>query len=103
MSITFDIRGRINVPMNAMANIRTGKRAKLRLPKSVECIRHSSLNMCANSVSIFSAPLHKLHEEIVEMDAFFLQFVRFSGVEEPALVQYCKFSADLFCDLEDVR
>ena len=58
--------GNRNEPMNAIPKIITGKRAKLRLPKIVEWIRHSSFSMFVKSLNM-AVLLHKREEKIIEM------------------------------------
>ena len=52
--------------MNAMPKIITGKRAKLRLPKIVEWIRHSSFIILVKSLNM-TVLLYKIEEEIIEV------------------------------------
>ena len=87
--------------MQAIPKIITGKRAKLRLPKIVEWIRHSSFIIQVKSLNIATLP-HEREEEFVKMPVVLSEFCDPAGMEKFSLVEDCEPGADLFCYLEDM-
>jgi hypothetical protein len=94
-------RGRRKEPINAMPKIMTGKRAKLRLPKMVEWIRHSSFIIFAKRLGMGDL-LHNGEEEIVQVLLLCGKFCDCAVMEKFTLVQDRKFRTNLFCDPEDM-